>query len=90
MSVLEAPRPAGFTLPSWAPAEFLDTPYEDGTTLRAIICRLGPKSWQWSIMSIGREHGELIGSGVEPNVNAARRIAATEIDKCLQDPTALD
>ena len=88
MSVTEAPHTTDFTVPSWAPAEFLDTPFDDETVLRATICQLGASRWQWTIMSMGKNHGELISSGIERGVSAARQAAASEIEKCLQDPLA--
>lgn len=86
MSITEAPTAAGFTLPSWAAAEFLDTPYTEGLMLRAVICRLGPRRWQWMVMSIAADRSEVISLGTEATVATARRTAAAEIEKCIQDP----
>lgn len=90
MSVLEATHTTDFTLPSWSAAEFLDTPYGGGLLLRAVICRLAPGRWQWSIMAIENDRGELIAIGTERCVAEARRTAASEIEKCIHDPSALD
>jgi hypothetical protein len=86
MNVREATNTTQFTLPHWSPAEFLDMPYVDGFVLRALVCRLGGK-WQWSIMSIeGDSDGKLISLGTAKTVADARRIAASELDKCIRDP----
>jgi hypothetical protein len=94
MSIIEAPVSAPsateFALPSWTVAEFLDTPYADGLMLRAVICRLGPGRWQWSVMSIEDDRGEVISLGTEASIGAARRTAAGEIEKCIQDALSLD
>jgi hypothetical protein len=90
MSIIEAPATTQFSLPSWAVAEFLDTPFADGLMLRAVICRLGPGRWQWSILSIADDRGELISLGTAPTITAARQTAAGEIEKCIHDPLALD
>lgn len=91
MSITEAnPTATAFTLPRWSAAEFLDTPYADRLLLRAVICRLGPARWQWSIMSIGKDSGELISQGTERTVVEARQTAAAEIDMCIRDPLTLD
>jgi len=90
MSIAEAPAATEFALPSWAAAEFLDTPYTDGLMLRAVICRLAARRWQWMVMSIAEERGEVISLGTAASVSAARRTAASEIEKCIQDPFAQD
>jgi hypothetical protein len=89
MSIAEAPA-AEFALPSWAAAEFLDTPYADGLMLRAVICRLAARRWQWMVISIAEDRGELICLGTAATVDTARRTAAAEIEKCIQDPFAQD
>jgi hypothetical protein len=87
MSISEAPETTAFTLPQWSAAEFLDMPYVDGMVLRALICRLTPRKWQWSVMSIdGSRSGELIGIGTEGSLAEARATAASELDKCMRDP----
>jgi hypothetical protein len=86
MSISEAPETTTFTLPQWSAAEFLDMPYVDGLVLRALICRLTPRKWQWSVMSIEGDRGELIGSGTESSLADARATAASELDKCMRDP----
>ncbi|HWB51702.1 MAG TPA: hypothetical protein VG651_21520 [Stellaceae bacterium] len=79
-----------FDLPSWSAAEFLDTPFSEELILRAVICRLGPARWQWSILTIGSDRGEVIAIGTETSATAARQTAASEIEKCMHDPRALD
>ena len=87
MDVKEATQITAFNLPQWSPAEFLDMPYVDGLVLRALICRLAPGKWQWSVMSIdGGRGGELIGLGTEGSLAQARATAASELDKCMRDP----
>jgi hypothetical protein len=90
MSIIEAPAATSFTLPSWTAAEFLDTPYADGSMLRALICRLSPSRWQWCVMSLADDRGEVISLGTETTLGAARQTAAGEIEKCIQDALALD
>lgn len=87
MDVREATETTTFTLPLWSAAEFLDMPYVDGLVLRALVCRLAPGTWQWSVMSLeaGRR-GELIGIGTEGSLAEARATAASELDKCMRDP----
>jgi hypothetical protein len=86
MSISEAHETTAFTLPQWSAAEFLDMPYADGLVLRALICRLTSRKWQWSIMSIDGDRGELIGIGAEGSLADARATAACELDKCIRDP----
>jgi hypothetical protein len=86
MDVREATPTTTFTLPKWSAAEFLDMPYVDGLVLRALVCRLAPGKWQWSVMSIDVDRGELIGIGTEGSLAEASAIATTEIDKCMRDP----
>lgn len=75
-----------FHLPQWAAAEFLDVPYAEGPVLRALICRLSAGRWQWSIMTVGDDSGEIISTGTERSVTGARQAAASEIDKCIHNP----
>jgi hypothetical protein len=86
MNISEATETTTFTLPRWSAAEFLDMPYTDGLMLRALICRLTPGKWQWSVMSIDGDRGELIGSGTAGSLADARATAASELDKCMRDP----
>lgn len=79
-------RAAGFSLPQWAAAEFLDVPYAEGPVLRAVICRLSTGRWQWSVMTVGEDSGEIISTGMERSVSGARQAAASEIDKCIHNP----
>jgi hypothetical protein len=84
---MEATAPAvRIAVPQWSAAEILDTPLPDNTTLRALVCRLSAGRWQWSILSLGRDCGELICSGIEHSAIAARETVAAEIVKCLEDP----
>lgn len=85
MDIREATRATAFNLPQWSAAEFLDMPF-DGLVLRALVCRLAPGKWQWSVMSIDRDRGELIGIGNEGSQAQASATAACEIDKCMRDP----
>lgn len=88
MKVHEATRETEITFPLWSAAEFLDVPVS-GLVVRALICRLGHSKWQWSILSIERDgEGRLICAGVEKSVGDARLTAASEIDKCVQEPFA--
>jgi hypothetical protein len=78
-----------FVLPPWLPAEFLHLPVGDGLVLQALVCRFEATLWQWSISSIGRQdEGQLICSGTTSSVAEARRIAVSEIGKCLSSPIA--
>ena len=88
MSITEAHRTTDFTLPHWSAAEYLDMPFVDGTILRALICRLGAGKWQWTILSIDGENGDVIGIGATKTVAEARLTAASELDKCTRDPFA--
>ena len=78
----------GLDLPDWSAATVLDAPLPDDQTLRAVVLRLGDHQWQWSLSSIEGESGALISTGVERTADAARRRAATEITKCLEDAIA--
>jgi hypothetical protein len=74
-------------LPPWLPAEFLDVRFVDGLVLRALVCRVEPGPWEWSVTSISdRDTGQLICSGTTGSVAEARRIAVSEIRKCLLSP----
>jgi hypothetical protein len=86
MNANETTQVIEFTRPQWAAAELLDIPYADGLLLRAVICRLSAGKWQWSVMSIGDDCGELIGLGLENSGAAARQTVASEIDKCIRGP----
>jgi hypothetical protein len=79
----------GVGLSDWSAAEFLDMPLADGNILRALVCRLGAGRWQWSISSMHADSGELISIGVENSVAAARRVAASEIEKCLDSAVGI-
>jgi hypothetical protein len=70
----------------WSAAEVFDTPSSDGHTLRALVCRLGAGKWQWSVSSLDSDRGELISTGLEKSLAAARATATAEIAKCLDDP----
>jgi hypothetical protein len=86
MNASETTQVIEFTQPQWAVAELLDIPYADGSLLRAVICRISFGKWQWSVMSISGDSGELIGLGRENSVAAARQTVASEIDKCIHSP----
>lgn len=81
-------RAVGLDLPRWSAAEVLDTLLSEDLTLRALIFRQSAARWEWSVMSIEGERGELIASGVERSLNAARMTANSEITKCVEN--ALD
>jgi hypothetical protein len=86
MEASQAAHATEFRLPRWAAAEFLDVPYAEGPVLRAIICRLSAGRWQWSVMTVGDDCGEVISTGTEPSITGARQAAASEIDKCIRNP----
>ena len=79
-------RATGADLAEWSAAEVLDTPFSDDLTLRALVCRLSAGKWQWSIISLSGDRGELIGAGLEKSLAAARATATAEIAKCLDNP----
>ena len=83
-----AARAIDADLSEWSAAEFIDAPLADGLVLRALVCRLGAGRWQWSISSLEGDSGELICVGIESSVAGARRTAASEIVKCLENPIA--
>lgn len=70
----------------WPTAEFLDRPFPGGITLRAIVCPLAAGEWQWSILSLERSAGQVIGVGVERSAEGARIVALSELAKCFADP----
>jgi hypothetical protein len=76
---------AGLDFAPWSAAKFLDTPLDGDLTLRALVCRLRAGKWQWSVSSLEGERGELISIGIEKSADAARRMATTEIVKCLEN-----
>jgi hypothetical protein len=84
LDIQRSPRAMHLVLPQWSAAEVLDTPFSDNLTLRALVCRLAAAQWQWSILSIDGERGELISIGVAPSLSAARIAAASEIAKCVE------
>ena len=72
---------------SWSAAEFLDAPCAGGFVIRALVCPLEDGVWQWSVISFDTDdRGELISSGSENSATAARRMAASEIAKCVENP----
>jgi hypothetical protein len=81
-----ASRAVGADLAEWSAAEVLDTLFSDGLTLRALVCRLGAGKWQWSVISLDGDRGELIGIGHEKSLAAARATATAEVAKCLDNP----
>ena len=86
LEVAEPLRSSELAFRVWSEAEILDTPTTVGLTLRALVCRLTPGQWQWSVSSINHDHGELISIGVERSAAAARQTATDEITKCLDSP----
>ena len=72
----------------WSSAEFLDVPLADRLVLRGLVCRLATSQWQWSVISLYGDRGELICSGTARSAAAAQRTVASEISKCVEDPTA--
>jgi len=79
-------RSVAADLAEWSAAEVLDTPFSDGLTLRALVCRLSAGKWQWSIISLDGDNGELISIGLEKSLAAARAMATAEVAKCLDNP----
>jgi hypothetical protein len=86
MEATQAAHATEFRLPQWAAAEFLDVPYAEGPVLRAVICRLSVGKWQWSVMTVADDSGEVISTGTEGSITGARQAAACEIDKCIRNP----
>jgi hypothetical protein len=70
----------------WSAAEFRDTPFADDLTLRALVCRLQIGTWQWSVLSLDGDRGELISIGTANSAAAAQRMAMSEVAKCLDTP----
>jgi hypothetical protein len=85
LDIEQPSRAMHLALPQWSAAEVLDTFLSSNLTLRALVCRLAAARWQWSILSIDGERGELISVGVAPSLTAARGAAATEITKCVEN-----
>ena len=81
----QSSRAAMLDLPEWSAAEILDTSLSDDLMLRAIVCRLSSGRWQWSITTLAAERGELISTGTEKNIGAARRMATSEMAKCVEN-----
>ncbi len=86
VDIVNPSRPSELDLYEWSGAEVLDTPVSGELVLRALVCRLAAGKWQWSISSCDGERGELISSGIEKTVVAARQMATSEIAKCLENP----
>jgi hypothetical protein len=86
--VANSPGADGFDLCDWSAATVLDAPLVDDQSLRAVVLRLADHQWQWSLSSIEGESGALISTGVERTADAARRRAASEITKCLENALA--
>lgn len=80
-----AANPGWPDLAPWSAAEFLDAPFSDEVTLRALVCRAGAGKWQWSIISLRNGGGEMICCGVEKSTGAARTAVAAEMAKCLEN-----
>ena len=91
MSVAILPRAISaatvdFDSHAWSSAKFFDEPLGDGFTLRALVCPIEGGRWQWSISSFDGVRGELISTGIETSAARARRMATSEIAKCVEDP----
>jgi hypothetical protein len=82
-----APKPDLAESPTWSDAEFFDQRLPGGLVLRALICSLDGE-WRWTVSSLDRDRGELIGTGTETTAAAARRAATSEIGKCLENGMA--
>ena len=80
-----ASRAAELALPEWCAAEFFDMPLSDDVKLRALVCYLGASKWQWSVVSLEGDRGELISIGVKDSAAAARATALSEITKCVEN-----
>ena len=77
-----------FDFSEWSAAEILDTPLGGESLIRATVYRLGAGEWRWTVGSLDGDRGELISTGIERNAAAARKMATSEIAKCLE--SALD
>jgi hypothetical protein len=84
--VARAPKLA--TRGTWSDAEFFDEFLPDGLMLRALVCSAEGGEWQWTVTSLDQYRGELIGVGLEKTAAKARKAAAAEIAKCLDDAMA--
>jgi hypothetical protein len=81
-----ARRAANLDSLEWSAAQVCDTPFAGGLTLRAMVCRLATGNWQWSVISLAGDQGELISNGTTNSAAAAQRMAMDEVAKCLGDP----
>ena len=70
----------------WLYAEIQDVPFVEGVIVRAIVCRIGIAIWQWSVVAMDGDRGELISIGTMPDKVSARRAAASEVGKCFSSP----
>jgi hypothetical protein len=70
----------------WSEAQFTDQQMTDGLIVRAVVCPLQSGGWQWTVSSLDRFGGEVISVGVETSAAKARLTAASEIEKCIEDP----
>lgn len=87
MRVNEAFRAAESPISSWTAAEFLDVPCAGGTLLRAVACPLGSGKWQVIVLYLSGPGGEVISTTTAKTAAEARELAASELDKCIHDPT---
>jgi hypothetical protein len=83
--MINSARAVGIGL-EWSAAEILDMPFSDDLLLRALVCEMDGGMWQWSVSSLDGAQGELISAGEEKSAAAARRMATSEIAKCLEGP----
>jgi hypothetical protein len=79
-----APAPDLTAPRAWSGAEFFDQHLPDGLVLRALVCPFEGE-WQWTISTLDQDRGELISAGIAKTAATARRVASSEIAKCLEN-----
>jgi hypothetical protein len=84
IDVIAPSRPPALDSAAWSEAQIFDTQITPDLTVRALVCRL-PGSWQWCVVSIDGDSGAVISVGVADSAAAARRVAADEVAKCLEN-----
>jgi len=85
VDVLAPSRTTALDSAAWSEAQIFDTQITPDLTVRALVCRLPAGSWQWCISSIDGDGGAMISLGVERTAAAARRVAADEVAKSLEN-----
>jgi hypothetical protein len=81
-----APKPNLAAHRGWSGAELFEEHLPDGLVLRALVCsHRGGAEWRWTVGSLDQDRGELIGAGIEKTPARARRAAAAELAKCLEN-----